>query len=200
VVAVVGLSRRTGVTTVARALGVELARRSPGGSSAVTAASLAASGIPLSTTAARRLSRSLARLTRDQVRPLGRICLTDLERDGLPELVAAIRPVAPLVIDVESPEGAATAAACADAVVLVAAPHNEPAVVPVVSSALSDVGPQPIVVLNRDVGDLGRWDAQTKMALPDARLAAQMALAGRASGGAYGRAIAELADCLDGPA
>lgn len=195
-VAVVGLSPRCGATTVARALGAELALRDESGAAIVTAATVSTGGVPLGTPAAARATRALSRMVAERMRPAGRLCLTTCGAGGEGALADAAREVAPLVVDVADPAQASVAASLADAVVLVAGAGTEPALAPVVAASLGRVGPEPLVVLNRDGGDADRWRERCAVALPDSRLGAQLALAGREPRADAGRALARLADLL----
>jgi hypothetical protein len=58
------------------------------------------------------------------------------------------------------------------------------------------VGPEPIVVLARARGEADLWDGRFAVSLPESRMAAQAALAGRSPRGALGAALAELADLI----
>ena len=189
VVAVLGLSPRCGATTVARALGAELALRDPAGACAVTA-SVPTGALSLGFPAATRLARTLSPLAGARARPWGRLCLVDgPDREAL---AAAARYVAPLVIDVDQSAEASVAAALADHVVLVAGPGTEPALAAVMSASLGSVGPAPLTVLNRAGRDRGRWAGRADVELPESRPGARLALAGREPRGAFGRAVAEL--------
>ncbi|MGI9081710.1 MAG: hypothetical protein ACR2FZ_05440 [Thermoleophilaceae bacterium] len=198
VVAVVGLSARCGSTTVARALGAELAARDPGSACAVTSAR-APGAVPLGLPAAARLTRTLSPLAGAGTRLCGRLFLFDThDRAGLAE---AARYLAPLILDVEDTSEASGAAALADHVLLIGSPATEPALATVIAESLRRVGPDPVVVLNRPAGEVERWDGRVAMTLPESRVGAQLALAGREPRGRLGRAIAELADrCEEGAA
>ena len=196
VVAVVGLSPRCGATTVARALGAQLAARDPGGAWAVT--SPAPSGrAPLGLPAAARLARELAPLAPAQVRACGRLCLVDVTDPAA--LVAALRYLAPLVIDVYTRAGALGAAAIADHVVMVGSPSTEPALAPVLGQSLSRVGPDPLTVLNRAGTNQERWAGRAELELPESLMGARVVLAGREPRGALGRALVELTERCQGP-
>ena len=78
--------------------------------------------------------------------------------------------------------------------VLVAGPDAEPALAAVVAESLGVVGPRPVVVLNRCGRASGRWDAEPHVAVPESRLAAQLAGAGREPRGPVGEAVAALVD------
>lgn len=195
VVAVIGLSARCGGTTVARALGAELAARDPGGACAVTSTA-AAGTVPLGLPGAARLARTLSPLFAGRARAYGRLCLVDAADRAA--LAAAVRRLAPLVLDVDDPAEASCAAALADQVLLVGSPATEPALASVLAEALRRVGPDPLAVLNRSGRDAERWDGRAVVRLPESRMGAQLALAGREPRGDLGRAIAELADRCEG--
>ena len=195
VVAVVGLAPRCGTTTVARALAAELALRDRGGAAIVSADAVAGGGIPLGTPAAGRLGRAVQRSLPAQTRAVGRLCLT-VPGQAHAQLVDAARGLAPLVLDVADPAQTAVAASLVDAVVVVGAPATEPSLAAVLSSSLSRVGPEPVVVLNRDRDSEPRWEGRCALRLPDSRMGAQLALAGREARGELGRAVARLADLL----
>jgi hypothetical protein len=197
VIAVIGLAARCGTTTVARALGVELARRDRGGaaivSSSAAASPVRSAGVPaVATAGARRLARALPS---GAATAAGRICLVDADDPALREL-AGSRP-APLVLDVahgRPPEGPI---ALADATVLVASPAVEPALADVVAASLARGDEPPLVVLNRAV-EPERWDARDALLVAESRLGARLALAGRDPTPGLARPIAELADRLTG--
>jgi hypothetical protein len=192
VIAVVGLGRRCGTTTIARALAIELARRDRSGA-AIVSASVRGSAPALATAAARRLSRALPP---ESAAAAGRLCLLDPDEPALREL-ATSRP-APLVLDVAHgtpPEGPC---ALADAVVLVAAPSVEPALADVVATSLSRDGRMPAILLNRAL-EPGPWGAREDvLTVGDARLGARLALAGRDPTPGLARPVAALADLLVG--
>ena len=194
-VAVAGLAPRCGTTTVARALAAELAARDPEGTAIVSAEAVAGGGIPLGTPAAGRLGRAVQRSLPAQTRAVGRICLTVTGPDQA-QLVEAAQDLAPLVLDVADPGQTAVAASLVDAVVLVGTPAVEPSLAAVLSDSLVRVGPEPIVVLNRDREADERWDGRCRLRLPEARMGGQLALAGREARGELGRAVARLADLL----
>ena len=191
-VAVVGVRPRCGTTVVARALAAELGARDPGGVAAVTAATVGGAAMQLGLPAAARLARTLAPVSGGLSRASGRLCLVP-GADRV-QLAGATRYLAPLVLDVDDPAEASAAAALAAAVVLVGAQEAEPALATVVAESLERVGPAPVVVLNRANGGDERWVAMDAVQLPDARLGARLALAGREPPGELGRAVADLAD------
>jgi len=195
VVAVAGLAPRCGTTTVARALAAELGLRDESGAAIVSAAAVAGGGIPLGTPAAGRLGRAVQRSLPSQTRAVGRICLTAAGPDHA-TFVDAARDLAPLVLDVADAAQTSVAASLVDAVVLVAGPGTEPSLATVLAESLCRVGPEPVVVLNRDRDADERWDARCAVRLPDARMGAQLALAGREARGELGRHIARLADLV----
>jgi len=195
VVAVAGLAPRCGTTTVARALAAELALRDDGGAAIVSAEAVSGGGIPLGTPAAGRLGRAVQRSLPSQTRAVGRICLTVADRDDA-TLVDAARDLAPLVLDVGEPARISVAASLVDAIVLVGGSATEPALAAVLAESLCRIGPEPLVVLNRDRDADERWEGRCALRLPDARMGAQLALAGREARGELGRAVARLADLV----
>lgn len=191
VVAVIALGARSGATTVARALGAELAARDERGACAVSTTQ--GGPPPLGTPAAGRLARALAPAIAAPVRACGRLCLVDAP-DPVTLADAALR-LAPLVFDVTDHAAAAGVAALADRVVLVGGPLVEPALAGAVAASLARVGPKPIVVASRPPEE-SAWEGRAEMELPHSRLGAQWALAGREPRGELGHAIAGLADLL----
>jgi hypothetical protein len=196
VIAVMGLRAGCGTTTVARALAAELAARRVAGVAAV-ACTGSSGAVPLARLTASRLARALGPYAEGRVRAAGRLCLVDAP--NLLHLVDAARREAPLVVDVRRDGGTGEAAALADRVVLVASPLDEPALPAVVAASLARSGPEPITVANR-VSEPDRWAGRVNLLLPETRLAAQVALAGREPRGPLGRTICELADRCEGPA
>lgn len=197
-VAVAGLAPRCGTTTVARALAAELALRDPEGAAVVSARAVVNGGVPLGTPAASRLTRALSRTLPGRMRAVGRVCVTVSAVEDSAALVDATRGLAPLVLDVADPSEVALAASLVDAVVLVGTPGTEPALAAVLSDSLRSVGPEPLVALNRDRGESGRWLERCDDRIPESRLGAQLALAGREPRGEMGRSIARLADLVTG--
>lgn len=195
VVAVVGLAPGCGATAVARGLGAELAERDEDGSCVVTAASTGG-GVALGLPAAGRLARSLAHLPGVSARACGRLCLA--EGGDNASLAGAMLYRAPLVLDVASPQEAWVAAALADFVVLVAKPDVEPALAAVMAESLGRGADGLLIVLNRTAEEQGRWAGRAGLVLPESRMGAQLALAGREPRGALGRALADLADAVEG--
>jgi hypothetical protein len=189
VIAVFGLARRCGATTVARAIAAELAARD-GGAAAVSSP-VPAAGIPLASPAAARLAKAMADVPHARTRAVGRLCL--VEGPSPLELADAARLQAPLVLDAGSEQVGGAAAAVADHVVVVGVPALPPALAAVVAGCLARVGPEPLVVLNRAVGD-GDLEDRAEIELPESRMGAQLALGGREARGALGRAVASLAD------
>lgn len=198
VITVFGLAPRCGATTLARALGAELARRSEG--ACAVSGSGPAGAIPLGTPAAARLARALAELAPGRPRASGRLCL--LEADDPLELADLARGLAPLVLDAGRAPGGAHASV-ADRVVLVAGPGVEPSLALAVAATVSRVASQPLVVLNRPrrSGEaVDRWADAADLVIPDSRTAAQLAMGGREPRGGFGRGIAALADLCEVPA
>ncbi len=193
VVAVVGLGPRSGLTTVARALGAELALRDAGGACAVTAP--AGSVLSLGTPAAGRLARALGGV--GNARACGRLCLIDA-----PDRVAlagAALGVAPLVFDVAEPGEAAVLAGLSRRVVLVGGPRVEPALASAMADSLTRVGPAPLVVASRPAEEAD-WEGRADIEIPHSRVGAQWALAGREARGRLGEAVVALADLVEGSA
>lgn len=188
---VVGLGPRVGATTIARALAVELASRAEGG------AIVTASRLPVRTAPAARAARRIAVAFGDRdVRVSGRLCLAS-ERStspgthepftGVAGVAAAARYLAPFVADWPYGAPAAEALALEAPIVLVAAPATDPAL----AAAVAAVVPGAAVVLNRA---LDGWDGAADLSVPEARIHARLALAGRPVTGRFGAAIAALAE------
>jgi hypothetical protein len=206
VVTVFGLGPRCGTTIVARALAAELAARDAAGAAAIceTPASSAPEGarsrrggiVSIGSPGAGRLSRVLQDVPGTRVRTAGRLCLVH-GADFL-ALADTARHHAPIVLDAGGVAIGGTPAALADHVVLVAHPRLQPALAPVASACLARVGPEPVVVLNQSHPS-ERWAGRTQLELPESRIGAQLALAGREPPGDLGRAVAELADLLEKP-
>jgi hypothetical protein len=185
VVAVVGLAAGCGTTTLARALGTELAQRHHSGTAVVSTAALTHPA--LATAAARRLARALG----DDARACGRLVLYGGELAAL----GVMREV-PLVLDVGhgiAPEGAL---ALADRALLVATPQVEPALAEVAAGSLARDAMRPLVVLNRAVDD-EHWRDLPDVRVGETRLGARLALAGRDPVGALSGAVDALADACE---
>jgi hypothetical protein len=189
VVAVIGLSPGCGATTVARALGTDLAGADPAGACLVNSAG-PAGAVPLGLPAAARLSRRIAPVLGVRAQACGRLCLVEAADPAV--LADAARYVAPLVVDVHERSEAAAAARLADLVVLVGSPDTEPALAAVLADSLDRYGPRPLVVLNRAGRDGGRWVGRGALEIPESRLGAQLATCGRDPRGALARAVSEL--------
>jgi hypothetical protein len=192
-VGVVGLARRCGATTIARALAAELASRN--GGAAVVASPARPAVVPLGSSApAVRLAESLAQL--DQRRAAGRLCLAACADAQV--LAAATREVAPAVMEVE-PGCAALEAACVlDRVMLVASPGLEPALAAAVAETIAAVAEAPVIAVNKAT-DHGPWLVHADVLVPDSRVGARLALSGREPRGWLGKAIEQLADvCVSG--
>ena len=192
VIAVVGLRSRCGTTVVARSLAAELASHDATGAAAVTATELGGGGVPLGLPAATRLARTLAPVSGGTSRACGRLCLVPAA-DRL-RLADATRYLAPLVLDVGDPGEAPAAVAIAGTVILVGGPGVEPALATLVAESLSRVGPAPMVVCNRPADGAERWRELGAVELPDSRMGARLALAGREPHGELGRAVRRLTE------
>ena len=190
VVAVVALAPRCGSTTVARGLAATFAARSPLGA-ALVCGPTGSVALALSTPGATRLGRSVADWLEATHRVSGRLCLVD--GDARIARAAALRNQCALVVDVPHGADASEPASVADVVVLVAGTETEPALAAVVGASLVRSGPEPLIVLARP-GEESPAPGSVDFALPDARLASRIALAGREPPGALGAAVAELAE------
>lgn len=193
-VVVAGLGPRSGATAVARALGVEMAGRA-GGAAIVSTARLPARTAPTD----RRARRLALAFGGEGVRASGRLCLVETDGDDaeprplaprpLAATAAAARYLAPFVADWPHGRPVSEAAALGAQVVLVAGPAVEPSLAAAVAAAV----PGALVVLNR-AGALDDWAGSPDVVVPDARIAARLALAGRPARGRFGAAIARIAD------
>ena len=190
-VAVVPLAPRCGGTTVARVLAATFASRATLGAAIVCGPS-GSVALALSTGGATRLAKAVGDFVDAPHRVSGRLCL--VEGDARIARAAALRNQAALVVEVPHGEDASEAAALADVTVLVAAGHTEPALATVVGASLARCGPEPIVVTARAAAEDACWPDAAAIAMPDARLASRIALAGREPPGALGAALSELAD------
>lgn len=194
VLAVVGLGRRCGCTTVARALATDLAARDPEGAAAV-ASRPKGGGLPLAFPAAQRLAAVLADVPGATADAVGRLCL--VEAGDRRTLAEAVRGVAPLVIDAGAGEIDSELVAIADLVLLIAAPGVEPALAAAVSSCVERLDGRASTVLNRFTAAV-QPPCSAGVTLPESRMGAQLALAGRHARGRLGRAVGELADLCVG--
>jgi hypothetical protein len=192
VITIFGLARGCGATVVARALAAELAARDDGGAAAV-ASPLPTGGIPLASPAAARLSRALADVPGARTRATGRLCLVEGSQPAA--LVDGARGLAPVVLDAGSEPVGGVQAALADRVVLVASPGVEPALASVAAGCLERLDRDPLVALNRRRPGTS-WEGSAAVELPEARMAAQLALSGREARGELGRGVAALADLV----
>jgi hypothetical protein len=190
VVAVVGLGRGVGGTTVARALAGRLARSDPSGA-AILFSEGPAPRPALAARSAAGLAEQLGELGCDGARTAGRLVLAPASEPLAP--VAAERPAA-IVVDIRHGEGAAPALAIADHAALVARPDVEAALVATVERSLRAGGIGVTLVMNRS---LGEPDDGRAVPIAESRLAARAALACRGPRGAFAAPIAELAErCL----
>jgi len=146
VIAVFGLARGCGTTTVARALAAELAARDPAGVATVAGDSHGA-GVRVASQAAGRLARALDDYPHAETRAVGRLCLVS-GTDPV-TLAEGARHLAPLVLDAGSSAVGGVPASLADHSLLVTTPAVEPALARVAADCLARVGPEPIIVLNR---------------------------------------------------
>jgi hypothetical protein len=177
IVAIVGLLPGCGATTVARALAATLARRDHSG-----AAILSASGEPERSALAVPAASRLAGRIGAGAHAAGRLCIAD-------EPSPLLSRLAPLVLDV--PHGA-TPSLPPDLTVLVVPGSAEPALAELAAQALGE----PLSVVNR-AADAGRWHPRAFAQLPHSRLAVRLAGAGWEPRGAFGAAIAKIADACE---
>lgn len=192
VIGVVGLARRCGATTLARALAAELASRHAG--AAVVASPARPEVVALgSSPPAARLADQLPQL--EDRRAAGRLCLATCPDAA--RLAGATRWLAPAVMEVEPGSAALDAAPVLDRILLVASPGLEPPLADAVAETIAAVARPPLVVVNRAL-DHGPWLMRGDVLVPDSRLGARMALAGREPRGWLGRSIAQLADLCTG--
>ena len=180
-IAVVGLAPGCGTTTVARALAATLARRNHSGA-AIVAGPGQPLGSRLATRPASRLTTRLASIGR-AARPAGRLCLTQLD--------APIPRIGPVVLDLPSGDAAAATVAAARPVLLVAPGDAEPALADLAAQSL---GARTVVV---GPDDLSRWAGRALVTVPRSRVGARVAAAGWEPRGAFGRAIAQMADACE---
>jgi hypothetical protein len=192
-VGVVGLAHKCGATTLARAVAAELATRA--GGAAVVASPARPAVVPLGSSApAARLAEALDPL--EERRAAGRLCLAACADADV--LAAATREVAPAVMEVEPGSAATRAARVLDRIVLVASPKLEPALAAAVAETLAVVAEPPLIVVNR-TADHGPWLVHADALVPDSRVGARLALAGREPRGWLGQAVEQLADlCAPG--
>lgn len=191
-IGVVGLARRCGATTIARALATELAAREDEAAVVASPARPAVVGLGSSAGAA-RLADALVDL--EARRAVGRLCLAACEDAA--ELAAITRPHAPAVIEVEPGCAALEAAEVVDRLVLVASPDLDPALAAAVAETVTAVASPPLVAVSR-APDHGPWLMRADVLVPDSRVGARLALAGRESRG-FGSAVEQLADlCAPG--
>lgn len=195
VVAVVALAPGVGATTVARSLALELAAGDAAGAAAVTGRPWAGP-FGFASASAGRLARAIGTEGGRRPRAAGRLCLIE---GGEPAALAdAVRPLAPLVLEVAHGQPAGVAVSVADHSVVVAVPSVEPALAEVVCSSLARIGPAPLVALNR-AGSEGpenadRWERRADVEIAQSHAGARLALAGRDARGSLGSGPAGLAE------
>jgi hypothetical protein len=195
-----GLARGCGASTIARVLAGALARGDPVGA-AVVMGGPGGAGPRIAAPAAVRAGRMLTGLGCESVRPAGRVCLA-ADSELLPAIVAS--RAWPVVIDVAHASHPAEGLGVADVAVLVASPAVEPSLVAAVELSLLAAGHRVEVVANRveprEGDDAGSQHVEAAdlvgggIAIPESRLAAQLALACREARGPFAGPIAELAD------
>lgn len=176
VIAVVGLTRGCGASTVARALAALLARRDHSGA-AIVVGSVEPSGSALAVPAASRLAKRVDGAAR------GRLCITGAEPS------ADLARLAPLVLDVAH---GSLPSLPVGLTILVVPGGAEPALAELAAKALD----KPLTVVTR-ADDLDRWEARAFAHVPDSRSAAWLAAAGWGPRGAFGAAITKIADACE---
>ena len=190
-VGVVGLARRCGATTIARALATELASRA--GGAAVVASPARPAVVALGSSGpATRLADALVGLA--DRRAAGRLCLASC--GDAARLATLTRRVAPAVMEVQPGSAAVDAAHVLDHIVLVASPGLEPALAAAVAATIATAAPPPLLAVNRAQDEVS-WRERGDVLVPEARMGARLALAGREPRGPLGRAIQELADLCE---
>jgi hypothetical protein len=195
VIAVFGLARRCGATTVARALASELAARDPGGAGAV-ASGTTSGGLRLATPAARQLAERLEDVPGAATSAVGRLCLVEgADRAALSECA---RHLAPLVLDPGHVEIRHDGLALLDRVLLVTTPRVEKALATAAIACLRRGRIEPLLVTNMVRAASERPD-EAAVQLPFSRAGAQLALGGRQPRGELGRAVAALAGLCELP-
>jgi hypothetical protein len=192
VVAVVSAGPRSGATTVARAVGAELAARADGAAVvSCVEAPRRAPAPPLR--AAARVATALRGVGDGRIRPVGRLCLVPGAAPA--ELASAGRYLAPVVLDVPPDGSALRAAAAADRVVVVASAAHEPALLEALARMLA-AERQAIRVVTRVV-EPAEWQDRADVLLPESRVAARAAHSGARPLGRLGHAVSELVDALE---
>jgi hypothetical protein len=189
IVAIVGLGPGCGATTLARALAGELARRDHSGA-AIVASPEESFGSNLSTRAATRLAARIAS-GHSPARAAGRLCLTGAADPAA--LANSIARLAPLVLDL--PPSDAAAASLAHVAIVIAAGDSEPALADLAARTLAAGARHPLTVVSGAHDQ--RWEQRAFLVLPRSRLGARLASAGWGPRGAFGAAVARIADACE---
>jgi hypothetical protein len=101
-------------------------------------------------------------------------------------------------MEVEPGCAALDAARVLDRLVLVSSPGLEPALAAAVGETIAAVADAPVIAVNR-AADHGPWLVHADVLVPDSRVGARLALAGREPRGWLGKAVEQLADlCAHG--
>lgn len=191
VVAVVGLARRAGTSTVARSLAARLARFEAADAALLFSDEIPRLGLP--NAGARRLAEEVRECGCEGWRATGRVCVVPLSE---PLAEWAADPPSPVVADLGHGPPVAGALALAGHVVLVASPNVEPALAGAVESSLRAEGHGVTLVVNRAVGE-PRPELERALVIPEARLAASLSRACREPRGPFAAVATELAErCL----
>ena len=190
VVAVIALARGCGATTIARALAATLARRDHSGA-AIVASTAAPVGSTLSARAAVRLAARIAS-SGSPATATGRLCL--VRPHDLAAFTSSARSMAPLVLDL--PPGGGHGAPLAHLTILIAPGDAEPALAELAARSLARGARDPLTVVSSAPGDAS-WDGRAFTHLPQSRLGARLAAVGWQPRGAFGAAVARLADACE---
>jgi hypothetical protein len=182
IVAIVGLAPACGATTLARALAATLARRDHSGT-AIVAGTDESVGSQLAARGAARLAGRLG----SPARAAGRLCLTR------PDHEAVLAGLAPLVLDL-APDSEPVSRA--HLTILVAPGDSEPALAELAVRRLAHGGTPPLIVVS-GASDDSRWHDRAFLLLPRSRIGARLAAAGWEPRGAYGAAVARIADSCE---
>jgi hypothetical protein len=192
VVAVVGLTRRCGATTLARGLAASLAGCDPVGA-AVVAGSLQVPPFAPAVRAASRLATQIGS-GGGLARAAGRLCLTDARDFGA--LASLWRGIAPVVLDVPTEVPPRGPASVADLTIVVAARDGEPALAELACRSIARGDQRALIVVSRP-DEPERWEGRAALALPHSRSAVRLGAAGWAPHGAFGEAVAQLAELCE---
>ena len=148
-------------------------------------------GSNLSTRPATRLTARLAS-SHPSARAAGRLCLSGAADAAA--LVGSTARVAPLVLDLQA--SGAGAASLAHIAIVIAAGDSEPALAELAAGMFA-AGPTRALTVVGGADDQRRWEQRAFLVLPQSRLGARLASAGWESRGAFGAAVARIADLCE---